>query len=159
MCLLLNNINVMNIGSKGIITADSLMAVLLIIMILMSLINIIISRMDTVNSIGEASEARILGENIAEKIESTDSNGPGYYTTFRTPSNISGEYYQIHINSTGLFVVVNRKTSYSYIGLHRVSGSEYMRDLEVTLKPGITYNISNTRDRLTNTWIIVKEVH
>jgi len=148
----------MKIDSKGLVTADSLIAFLLIIVLLMSLTNITMNRIDTVNSIGEAVDARILGENIAERIESTDSNGQGYYTTFRMPANISGEYYKVQINSTGLFVVVNGKTSYSRLVLLRVSGSEYLRDLEITMKPGKTYNISNTRDRLLNTWIIVKEL-
>lgn len=158
MSLLLNNINVMILETKAMITADSLIAFLVIILIITSLINIIINRMDTVDSIDEATEARVLGENIAEQIQSTNSNGQGYYTTFRTPGNISDEYYQVHINSTGLFIFVNGKTCYSHLGLLRVSGSEYMRDIQVTMKPDRTYNISNTRDKLTNTWIIVREV-
>lgn len=159
MWLLLNKINVMNFDSNGFLTADSLIASLVIIILIMSLTNIIIKRIDTVNSIEEAVDARILGENIAELIESTAVNGPGYYITYRTPGNISSEYYYVHINSSGVFVLVNGKISYSHLVLLRVSGSEYLRDLEVTMKPGKIYNISNTRDQLLNTWIIVKEVH
>jgi len=144
--------------SKGSLTADSLIAVLVIILLIISLINITINRIDTVNSIGKASESRILGENLAEKIESTYSNGPGYYTTFRAPKKISDEYYRVHINTSGLFVDVDGKTCYSHLILLRVSGSEDLRNMEVTLKPGKIYNISNTRDKLLNTWIIVKEV-
>lgn len=144
--------------SKGFLSSDSLISVLVIMLIIMGLINIIINRIDTVNSIDEATGARILGENLAEKIESTASNGPGYYCILQTPENISDEYYQIHINSTGLFVEVNGKTSYSHMVFLRVSGSDYHRDLEVTMKPGRTYNISNTHDRLSNTWIVVKEI-
>ena len=158
MFLLLNNINVMIFESKAIISADSLIAVLVVILLLMTLVNIIITRMDTVDSIEEASAARVLGENIAEVIQTANSNGQGYFTIFRMPASISDEYYQVHINSSGLYIFVNGKTCYSHMGLLRVTDSEYHRDLRVTMEPNRTYNISNTRDQLTNTWIVIREV-
>lgn len=158
MVLILNNINVSMMESKGMISADALLSFLVLIILLTSFINIIGNRIDTVNSIGEASESRVLGENIAQKIETTRSNGQGYYTIYKTPRSILHEYYVVHINSSGLFIFVNGKTCYSYLGLVRVTGSEYFRDLEVTMKPDKTYNISNTQDTLTNTWIVVREL-
>jgi hypothetical protein len=142
----------------GWITTDSLISILAVLILTTSLINIVVERVDTVNSMEEAFDARVLGENIAEQIQTTNSNGPGYYTTYRTPGNISDEYYTVHINSSGLFILVDKKICYSHLGSIRVSGSDYLRDLMVTMKPGKVYNISNTRDRLKNTWIIIKEV-
>jgi hypothetical protein len=40
----------------------------------------------------------------------------------------------------------------------RVTGSDYLRDLQVTMKPDTTYNIKSTQDTLKNTWIVIKEV-
>jgi hypothetical protein len=144
--------------SKGWLSADALISFLVIIIILTSFINIISIRIDTVNSIELASESRVLGENMAQKIETTHSNGPGYYIICRTPRTIFHEYYIMHINSLGLFIFVNGKTCYSHLGLVRVTGSEYCRDMQVTLKPDKTYNISNTQDTLKNTWIVVREI-
>lgn len=144
--------------TEGWITVDSLITFLVVIILVTSLISIINERLDTVNSIEEASKARVLGENIAENIQATNTNGPGYSTSIKTPATISNNYYWVHINSSGLFIFVDGKTCYSHLGLVRVTGSEYLRDLEVTMKPNKTYTITNTRDKLTNTWIVVKEV-
>ncbi|UTB32550.1 MAG: hypothetical protein NKF70_13860 [Methanobacterium sp. ERen5] len=158
MGLILNNINVSMMDSKGWLSADALIAFLVLIILITSFINIISIRIDTVNTIEEASEARALGENIAQQIETTHSNGPGYYTIYRTPRTIFHEYYYVHFNSSGLYIFVNGKTSYSHLSLMRVTGSDYLRDLQVTMKPDTTYNITSTKDTLKNTWIVVKEV-
>jgi hypothetical protein len=158
MGLILNNINVSMMESKGWLSADALISFLVIIILLTSFINIISIRIDTVNSIELASESRVLGENMAQKIETTHSNGPGYYTICRTPRTIFHEYYIMHINSSGLYIFVNGKTCYSHLGLVRVTGSEHFRDMQVTLAPDKTYNISNTQDTLKNTWIVMREI-
>jgi len=158
MGLILNNINVSMMDSKGWLSADALIAFLVLIILITSLISIVGNKIDTVNSIEEASESRALGENIAQQIETTHSNGPGYYTIYRTPSTIFHEYYHVHINSSGLYIFVNGKTCYSYLSFMRVTGSDYMRDLEVTMKPDTSYNITSKQDTLKNTWIVVKEV-
>ncbi len=158
MGLILNNINVSMIDTKGWFSADALIAFLVLIILITSFISIVGNRIDTVNSIEEASDARALGENIAQQIETTHSNGPGYYTIYRTPRTIFHEYYYVHINSSGLYIFVNGKTCYSHLSFMRVTGSDYMRDLEATMKPDTSYNITSTQDTLKNTWIVVKEV-
>jgi hypothetical protein len=71
MGLILNNINVSMMESKGWLSADALISFLVIIILLTSFINIISIRIDTVNSIELASESRVLGENMAQQIETT----------------------------------------------------------------------------------------
>ncbi len=144
--------------SWGVITADFLLATLVIIIILSNLVAIAVDRIDTANDIGEASQARIMGENLAELIETTYSNGQGYYTTFKTPHNISGSNYIVNLDSTGLYIFINRKICYSHIGSKFIRGEAYQTFDGAILKPDKTYNISNIKDMCNITRIVVREI-
>jgi len=144
--------------SRGSISADFLLASLIILITLSSLVSIAIDRIDTANSIAESSQARITAENIAEHIETTYIHGEGYYTTYTTPKKIFNNHYGVIINCSGLYLFLNGKTCYSYLGSMEISGADYPISSKVILKPDRTYNISNIKDKHNITRVVIKEI-
>ena len=94
---------------NGWVSFDFLMASLLILLTIPSLVSIIEERINTVNSVDEISEARVLAENLAEDIEMVYSGGRGCSIIFKLPAKVSNKHYKIKINSTGVYVIFFRK--------------------------------------------------
>lgn len=144
--------------SEGWISADILLASLVTVILLTSMVTVIEERIDTANSISQAVEARILGENLAETIESTYIGGEGFSTTYQSPRKISNQNYIVVINSSGLCIYIDGKFCYTYLTLMRISGSNYPTEFKVIIKPDKTYNITNVKDYYNMTRIVIKEI-
>jgi hypothetical protein len=146
------------LDDNGWVSVDLFVASIIVIIAVTSLTAIAGDRMLTTNSIQEISEAKILAENIATTIDSVYSNGEGYETLYKMPSNISGNPYIIVVNASGLFISFNHKMGYAHTTPMDISyGSAYGRT-QFILKPDKKYKIVNIIDHNHKTHIIVTEV-
>jgi hypothetical protein len=141
---------------NGWVSIDFLMASLLILLTIPSLVSIIEDRINTVNSVHEVSEARVLAENLAENIEMVYSGGRGCSIVFKLPANVSNKHYKVTINSTGVYVSFSGKIGTAYITPMTISNGKY--DSYVLLEPNKTYNISNIKDKHDRMKIIIKQI-
>ena len=91
------------------------MAFLIILAIITSIIAIIEEKINTANHTQEIAEAKIVTENIAERIEKVYSGGNGCSIIYKTPPKIGDKSYRIHVNSSGVFIKFNEKMGCSYI--------------------------------------------
>lgn len=144
--------------SHGSISADFLLASLIILITISSLVSITMDRIDSANSIAQSSQARIISENLAERIETTYIQGTGYYTTYKTPKKLSNNQYMFIINCSGLYLFLNGKTCYSYLGSMEIYDANNPLSSKVILRPDKTYNISNIKDQHNITRVVIKEI-
>lgn len=141
---------------NGWVSIDFLMASLLILLTIPSLVSIIEDRINTVNSVHEVAEARVLAENLAENIEMVYSGGKGCSIVFKLPATVSNKHYKITINSTGVYVRFSGKIGTAYITPLTISNGKY--DSYVLLEPNKTYNISNIKDKHDRMKIVIKQI-
>lgn len=141
---------------NGWVSIDFLMASLLILLTIPSLISIIEDRINTVNSVDEISEARVLAENLAEDIEMVYSGGRGCSIIFKLPAKVSDKHYKITINSTGVYVSFLGKIGTAHITPMTISNGKY--DSYLLLEQNKTYNISNIKDEHDRMKIIIKQI-
>ena len=141
---------------NGWVSFDFLMASLLILLTIPSVVSIIEDRINTVNSIQEVSEARVLAENLAENIEMVYSGGIGCSIVFKLPATLSNKHYKVRINSTGVYVIFLGKIGTAFITPLTISNGKY--DSYALLEPNKTYNISNIKDEHDRMKIIIKQI-
>lgn len=123
----------------GQLSADFLFAFLILLIIISAIIGIVSSGIGTANN-AQLAEAKAIGENIAESINSVYTNGQGHYLIVKLPGDIS---YNLMVNnptinsSATVAVQYNNKTAVSYL-IPKSSEVD-----EVTMKPNETYKIYN----------------
>jgi hypothetical protein len=135
------------------ISADFMMASIVIIAIIISFIVIVNERMETVKTVEEMSDARVLVETIAETIVTVYSSGENCYTPIKMPPTVADEPYSIKINSSGVYIRYRKMVGTAFIPSNVISESP-----NITMLPDETYNISNVKDENQNTVVMIKKV-
>lgn len=119
---------------KGQASVDLLLATLIILILVSSIATVISKGMDSANG-AEFSKAKVLADNVARSIDSVYSNGYGQYTIFESPTDFN---YTVIVNSSGVNVIYNNKTSTSSI-----IPSNYLSQSDFVILPNETCNITN----------------
>ena len=127
----------------GWVSIDFIIAFMIIILTIPSITAIISDRLDTVNSVREIAEARILEENIAGIIEMVYSGGVGCSYRIKMPPKIANKSYTLKINSTGVYVMFKNHIGTVFITPIKISDSKY--NSNILLEPNKNYNISNIK--------------
>jgi hypothetical protein len=143
---------------KGWVTLDFIATLIIVFLTIQSIVAIVSERMETVNSIEDIGEAKILVENIAETLETVYVNGEGYYTIYNMPPKISGKSYIIDVNSREVLIKFNGKTGCAHLTSMKISNSIYYDSPSVQMNENQIYNISNHRDEQENVHIIIEQV-
>jgi len=132
---------------NGWVTVDFMVAFMIILLTITSIIAIISDRVETVNSVQEIVEAKILEENIVGIIEAVYSGGPGCSYILKMPSKIRNKSYSITINSSGVYIFFGNNIGTEFINPIRITEGKHSN---ILLEPDKTYNISNTKFRDNN---------
>jgi hypothetical protein len=144
-----------NMDKNGWVTIDFMVAFMIILVTIPSITAIISDRVETVNSVREIAEAKILEENIAEIIDMVYSGGPGCSYTLKMPPKIGNKSYSITINSTGVYIMFKNHIGTEFITPIRITKSKYSN---ILLEPDKTYNISNIKFRNNSNEIIIEKI-
>lgn len=115
---------------KGVLSADLLFATLIAVLIIVGMVGLVESELSK-TQIGELGKARMVGERVAEAINTVYVNGPGYEVNLTLPSGA----YTINVN--------NRMITVNY--------GNYKINLTIIPKTGVTtadlsagsYNLRN----------------
>jgi hypothetical protein len=146
------------IDNRGWLSMDLFAATLIVLMTITSMVAITGDRLVTVNSFQEISNAKILAENLAQRIESVYSGRAGYETTYKMPSNISNSPYLIIVDNSGVYVTLNGKMGYSHLIPMKIAYGSYYGSGRAVLRPDESYKITNIKDQYQMTYIIIKEI-
>lgn len=142
--------------TNGWVTIDFVVAFTIIILTIPGITAIIGDRVDTVNSVHDVVEAKILEENIAEKVQMVYSGGEGCSIIFRMPSKIATKSYHLTINSSGVYVMFKNNIGTAFITRMKITDDKFRTNIQ--LEPNKTYNISNIKYDDNYNAIIIKKI-
>jgi hypothetical protein len=111
----------MRMDNRAWISADFMMASIVVIALIISFIVIADERMKTARTVEEMSDARVLVETIAETIETVYSSGENCYTTMKMPPTVADEPYSIKINSSGVYIKYRKMVGTAFIPSNVIS--------------------------------------
>jgi hypothetical protein len=129
--------------SKGIATVDLLFATLLAVIIIGSMVSLVNTEINQSTS-GDFGNARLVGEKVAQAINTVYTNGNGYSLNLTLPSNIN---YSIFVNNTG-FLTVSFNTQSTKIKLIPQTNIT-----SITMTAGNSYRIWNKNGTISITAI------
>lgn len=144
-------------NEHGWASIDFMVAFLIILVTIPGVIAIIEERVDTANRVQEITEAKVLSENIAERIEMVYSGGNGCSIIYKMPITIANKPYNVHVNSSGVFIKFNNKMGSAFISPVKISNNPRY-DYNVIMEADKTYNISNIKNEFDQDCIIVKQI-
>jgi hypothetical protein len=146
----------MYMDNSGWVSIDFMIAFMIIILTIPSLTAIISDRIDTVNSVREITEAKILEENVAGIIEMVYSGGCGCSYTLKMPSKIATKPYYIKIDPSGVHVMYMNNIGTSFMNPIKITDGK--SHTNIYLEPDVTYNISNIKFRDSYNSITIKKI-
>lgn len=128
--------------SRGALSGDFILSILIMVIISMGLISLISDRMDLTQETEKLSQARILSEKIASYINNVQ-NHKGKEITFKMPESIGGSSnYLVCVNSTGVYIEIdNLKGKSEIYPVHIVNHSNSTTPIKMF--PGKSYKIIN----------------
>lgn len=141
---------------NGWLNVDFMVAFMIIMLTIPSITAIISDRVETVNSVRELAEARILEDNIAGIIEMVHSGGLGCSYTLKLPSKIRNKTYCLTINSTGVYIMFKNHKGTEFITPIRITDGKYYSN--ILLEPNTSYNISNIKSGNKNNEILIEKI-
>ena len=141
---------------NGWVSIDFIIAFMIIILTIPSVTAIISDRIDTVNSVREITEAKILEENVAGIIEMVYSGGFGCSYTLKMPSKIATKSYYLKIDPSGIQVLFMNNIGTSFITPIKITDGKYYSN--IYLEPDVTYNISNIKFGDNYNGIFIKKI-
>jgi hypothetical protein len=141
---------------SGWVSIDFMIAFMIIILTIPSVTAIISDRFDTVNSVREITEAKILEENVAGIIEMVYSGGIGCSYTLKMPSKIENKSYSLKIDQSGVHVMFMNNIGTSFMTPMKITDGKYYSN--IILEPDVTYNISNIKFGDNYNGIIIKKI-
>jgi hypothetical protein len=144
-------------NEHGWASIDFIAAFLIILITIPGIIAIIEERIDTANRVQEMAEAKILSENIAERIEKVYSGGNGCSITYKMPITIVNKPYIVHVNSSGVFIKFNGRMGSAFITPLKISNNPKYGDYAI-MEANKTYNISNIKNEFNQDRIIIKQI-
>lgn len=143
--------------SRGIITSDLIFASILILVVIGSIASIITERTDAVSKTEETGKARMVAENVAEVINKVYSGGNGHSANICLPANITDKNYEIKVNSSGVFVLIDGMIGKAYIAPKKFSNNELFKETNICMHNNENYLIKNVADANGNNWIVITE--
>lgn len=141
---------------SGWVSIDFMIAFMIILLTIPSITAIISERIDTVNSVREITEAKILEENIGEIIEMVYSGGYGCSYTLKMPSKIATKSYCLKIDPSGVHVMFMNNIGTAFMAPIKITDGKYYSN--IYLEPNVTYNISNIKFGDNYNVIIIKKI-
>lgn len=141
---------------SGWVSIDFMIAFMIIILTIPSLTATISDRIDTVNSVREITEAKILEENVAGIIEMVYSGGLGCSYTLKMPSKIGTKSYCLKIDPSCVHVMFMNNIGTTFMTPIKVTDGKYYSN--ILLEPNISYNISNIKFEDNYNGIIIKKI-
>jgi hypothetical protein len=93
--------------SRGILTVDLIFASIILLMIVSGILSVVSERIDSASSTDEFGNSRMITENVAEAINKVYSGGNGHATTLSLPAKISDKNYNIKVNSSGIYILID----------------------------------------------------
>jgi hypothetical protein len=144
-------------NEHGWASIDFIVAFMIILVTIPGIIAIVEERVDTANRVQEIAEAKVLSENIAERIEMVCSGGNGCSITYKMPPTIVNKPYIVHVNSSGVFIRFNGKMGSAFISPVKISNNPRY-DYNVLMEANKTYNISNIKNEFNYDCIIIKQI-
>lgn len=131
----------------GFATAELIFVTLIVLLILMGMMSLVSNEMDK-TQVGNIGQARMLGENVAEAINTVYANGPGYSIRLNIPNNLN---VKISINnstdSAVVYILNNQNTTVNQMTIKLIPSN--LQDK--TLYSGSNYTIKNVNGTISFT--------
>lgn len=127
--------------NKGQASAELILVTLVFLIICVSFVSLISGEMDKTQT-GELGQARVLGEKIAETINTVYINGKGYSANLNLPDDFD---YKVYVDSTG-YLKMEYNNQNITIKLIPVNSTN-----PVTMNPGQSYIVKNVNGIITFT--------
>lgn len=128
--------------SRGALSGDFVLSILITIIISLGLLSVISDRMDLTEETEKISQSRLLTEKIASSINKIQ-NHEGKEIIYKMPESIgNSSNYVVSVNSTGVYIDIDRKKGKSEIYPVFIV-NELNRSIEVNMYPGKSYLIRN----------------
>ena len=143
--------------NNGIVTAEFILASLIVLIIISSVISVIFERMETASTMDELGNARMICEKVAETINKVYSSGDGHTITLNLPSNISNQKYEIKVNSSGVYIFIEGMVGKSQINPKRITKSNKLIEANVWMHGNRSYIIKNIKSHDGINWIVINE--
>jgi len=143
---------------RGIISTDLIFASIIILVIISSIISVASERIDAASTTDELGNARMIVEYVAGAINKVYNGGNGHAVTLSLPANISGESYDIRVNSSGVFILIDGDTGKSFISPKKISSSDRLIENTVSMKGNQNYTIRNVKGPDGNSWIVISTI-
>lgn len=144
--------------SRGIIASDLIFASILILMVIGSILTIVTERVDAVSKTEETGKARIIAENIAEAINKVYSGGNGHSANISLPANITDKNYEIKVNSSGVFVLIDGMIGKAHVAPKKFSNNDLFEEKNIYMHNNRKYSLKNVVDAHGNSWIVINEI-
>jgi hypothetical protein len=141
------------IDQKATLNIDFVISMFLFMVIMGSVLSIAVERFEVVQKADEAVQARNISEKVASTIEEVYSGGEGHEIKIEMPQDITGSYYEVKVNQSGVLVQVGGYSGYSYSFFKKISNYE-MNQPEVTMQPNRNYTLRNVKEAKSNKVII-----
>jgi len=143
---------------RGIITTELIFASIIILVIVSSIISVASERIDAASSTDMHGNARMTAEYVAGAINKVYNGGDSHAVTLSLPSNISDKSYNIRVNSSGVFVLIDGKMGKSFINPKRISSSDKLIENAVSMRGNQSYIIKNVKGPDGNSWIVISTI-
>jgi len=137
----------------GVLTIDFLVSFFWLFFIILFLASIVSYRIDYANDERSLIGLRVLMDELAGDINLVLAGGPGHEMTFTLPSNIDGSRYQLWVNSSGVYGIINGRYGKSPIYPCILTDSNG-NNRTITLRPGTNYKIKNLKENNRTTIMI-----
>ena len=126
-------------NNKGQASAELILATVVFLVICISFVSLISGEMDKTQT-GELGQARILGEKIAETVNTVYINGKGYSANLDLPDDFN---YKVYVNNSGYINMEynNQNITIKLIPVNCTS--------PVTMSPGESYIVRNVNGTIT----------
>lgn len=141
----------------GWVSIELLLVTLIVILTIPNIISIIDVRMDAVASTREIVDARVLGETIAETIETVYAGGEGHHILIKMPGSIDNMSYTVNVNSQGVFFRFNNMMGVSFLTPIMISNDPSGKYKPVVMHPDKSYEISNIKDQWGYNHVIIED--
>ena len=128
--------------SRGALSGDFILSILITIIISLGLLSVISDRMDLTQETEKISQSRLLTEKIASSINNIQ-NHKGKEIIYKMPESIgNSSNYVVSVNSTGVYIDIDKIKGKSEI-YPVVIVNELNSAIEVNMYPGKSYLIRN----------------
>lgn len=128
--------------SRGALSGDFILSILITIIISLGLLSVISDRMDLTQETEKISQSRLLTEKIASSINNIQ-NHKGKEIIYKMPESIgNSSNYVVSVNSTGVYIDIDKIKGKSEI-YPVVIVNELNSTIEVNMYPGKSYLIRN----------------